>query len=479
MAKDTVTPGMKIRPWRRLWVKLAIFGALGVVVTHSVHLIISNQVTSAALSERLVKQGRTLAQLVAKQGVNAVLTENRVVLQELVDTVTASTDVAYCFIHRDSAVLASSFREGTPSGLVQMGHRPRPIVVRNGDIRYIDISHAILDGEAGEVHVGLHLNVLDPVRQQLSVTLGLVALLVIAGGVLSAFVVGRRIARPVGEMVSALLHLDPAQEPVTLPTRSGDEIGLLTHMVNHMRVRLHGAHQAQEQARKKQMQTEKLAALGTLVAGVAHEVNNPLAGLKNCQSRLCKPDLPPDRRAEYLEFMDEGLHRIEGVVQQLLRFSRGSPLQRTASSLPRLISSAVNLLDPVLAGSRVRVEVDTAATGEQQVLVDAGQVEQALVNLLFNAAYVTPDDGAIRVWTSTRDGMAGIAIQDEGPGIPEEIVNKVEEPFFSTKPEGQGTGLGLSVTRSIMDAHHGDMVFACPEEGGTRVTLWFPLDRPA
>ena len=459
--------------------KLAIFGALGVVVTHSVHLVVSNQTTSAALTDRLVKQGSTLALLVAKQGADAVLTEDRVVLQELVDTVSASPDVAYCFIQRNGAVLASSFKGGTPEDLVLMRHSNRPMVVRSGTKGYLNVNHSILEGAAGEVHVGLHLDVLASARQRLAVTLGLVALLVIAGGVLSAFVVGRRIARPVGEMVATLEQLDPAVEPTLLPERSHDEIGLLTRMVNLMRIRLHRAFVLQEQARKRQMQTEKLAALGTLVAGVAHEVNNPLAGLKNCQRRLCKPDLPAERQAEYLEFMDDGLHRIETVVQQLLNFSRGKALRRTPEQPPKLIWAAVNLLEPVLAGREQRVEVDTTATRDLEIQVDAGQVEQALVNLLLNAAFVTDDEGVIRIRTRTRDGMAGIEIQDQGPGIPEEFVHKIEDPFFSTKPEGQGTGLGLSVTRSIMDAHHGDLAFTFPDHGGTTATLWFPQEHPA
>ena len=479
METGPVDTKLEIKPWRRLWVKLAIFGAFGVVVTHSVHLVVSNHTTSAALTARLVNQGQILAQLVGKQAVDAVLTDDRVVLQELVDMVSASRDVAYCFIHKDSMVVASSFRTGTPAGLVQMKHPTSPLVVRSGGQRYLSLARPILGGSAGHVHVGLHLDVLATERQKLAVTLGLIALLVVLGGVLSAFVVGRRIARPVGEMVSVLQNVDPSEEPTSLPERSRDEIGLLTRMFNAMRARLHRAYLAQERARREQMQTEKLAALGTLVAGVAHEVNNPLAGLKNCQRRLCKRDLPDERRAEYLELMEDGLNRIEDVVKQLLRFSRGSPLQRTPVCPSRLIASSVKLLQPVLASGSVRLEVDTSATSSQEVMVDAGQVEQALVNLLLNAVYVTPNDGLIRVRTTVLDGMAGIEVHDQGPGIPDDILDKVEDPFFSTKPEGKGTGLGLPVTRGIVDAHHGDLRFAFPQEGGTKVTLFFPLQHPA
>ncbi len=479
MERDNADEPLKIRPWRRLWVKLAIFGALGVVVTHSVHLFVSGRTTSAALTRRLEKQGQTMARVVAEQGADAVLTEDRVTLQELVDTVSSSSDVAYCFIHRNGTVLATSFRDGTPSGLVQLKHGEQPMVIRRGDAKYLDVHRKILGGRSGAVHVGLQLNVLKPVRQQLAVTLGLIALLVVAGGVLAAFVVGRRIARPVGEMVAALQHLDPSREPAELPQRSGDEIGKLTRMVNKMRSRLYRAHVAQELESKRQMQTEKLAALGTLLAGVAHEVNNPLAGLKNCQRRLCKADLPAERKEEYLSLMDEGLVRIERLVRQLLRFSRGGSIKRTPARMPGLIGSASRLVEPALRGGRVRLEIDTSASSKQRILVDEGQVEQALVNLLLNAAFVTPYEGVIRVRTRLRAAMVGIEISDQGPGIPAEIRHRVEDPFFSTKPEGKGTGLGLSVTRSIVDAHHGDLTFAFPEEGGTTITLWFPRDPSA
>ena len=106
------------------------------------------------------------------------------------------------------------------------------------------------------------------------------------------------------------------------------------------------------------------------------------------------------------------------------------------------------------------------------VLADRSRAGQALVNLILNAAWVTPDGGEIRVRLRRRPGLVGLAVEDDGPGIPREIRDRVLDPFFTTKPEGEGTGLGLPVTRTIVDAHGGELAFEFPERGGTVVTVW-------
>lgn len=465
----------EIAPARRLWVKLAIFGALGIVLTHAIQLVVASRTTTHALGAQLVSEGQTLARFVARRGADAVLEEDFVALQELVDGVTRASDVAYCFVQRGSVVLASSFRRGTPTKLLSLGGPRAPLLVRAGRRRFLDVSEPVGRGDAGRVRVGLRIEVLDaPLRRQ-ALALGLVAFCIVLMGAGAAFVIGRRVARPVDEMVATLEGMDPAIEPLPLPERSQDEVGLLTRKVNEMRTRLHGAHREQEQARRRQMQTEKLAALGSLVAGVAHEVNNPLAGLKNCRSRLAKGDLSPERRSEYLELMAEGLERIEAAVQQLLDFSRIRKPSRSSAQLGRLLASTQGLVKPALKGKRVELALELGESASQALDVDPHQVEQALTNLLLNAIYATPKGGTIRVTTAQREGLLGIVIEDQGPGIPAELLAQIEDPFFTTKPEGEGTGLGLSVTRTIADAHDGDLTFECPSGGGTRAIFWLPV----
>lgn len=456
----------------RLWVKLAVFAIVGVILTHSIHLVVANRTTSASLALGLLQEGRALAQMVARQGANALLLGDRVALHELVVAAAVSGDVGYCFIQKGDQVVASSFPDGTPAELLSLERHEEPLVVRNGGIRFLDISHPMLTGGLGTVRIGMNLHVLGPPRRRLSISLGSLALGVILSGILAAFAVGRRIARPVNRLVHAMQSLDPTKRPEPLPDTAPDEFGLLTRHVNEMRVRLYLANREQEVARREQMQTEKLASLGTLVAGVAHEVNNPLAGLKSCLGHLKRPDLPSVRREEYHELMGEALDRIQGVVQNLLNFARvGSP-QRTPQIVGELITQVAAVVGPIIATSKISLRVEPDDQSELVVEVDKGQITQALVNLLLNGIHVTPWGGALRIGTTVRDGQVGIMVQDLGPGIPSALLAKIEDPFFTTKPEGQGTGLGLSVTRGIAEAHGGDLTFESPPQGGTVATLW-------
>jgi signal transduction histidine kinase len=219
------------------------------------------------------------------------------------------------------------------------------------------------------------------------------------------------------------------------------------------------------------VETERLAAMGSLVAGVAHEVNNPLAGLKNCVRRLERPDLPDPKRREYLALMEEGLVRIEGVVRELLEFGRPHPPRLEPVAASRLASDTIALMRPLLERRSVRL-VLLGEKDDTTLLADRRVLEQALVNLVLNAAYVTSDGGEIRLRLRRQEGRGGIAVEDDGPGIPAEVRERMLDPFFSTKPEGEGTGLGLSVTRTITDAHGGELTFDFPQRGGTVATVW-------
>jgi signal transduction histidine kinase len=180
-------------------------------------------------------------------------------------------------------------------------------------------------------------------------------------------------------------------------------------------------------------------------------------------------------RAEYLDLMDEGLDRIRDVVRRLLEFGRPRPLQPVRVSPRELAQDLSQLVGSVLRRRRIDLETtsDPDADGVT-VSADRRQMGQALLNLLLNAAYVTPDGGRITVRLRHRPGSAGISVIDAGPGIPEDIRDRILDPFFSTKPEGEGTGLGLSVTRTIVDSHGGELEFECPSEGGTSATIWLP-----
>jgi len=475
-----VIPGAMRRPWLQLplWVQLAFFAATGVAIAHAIHLVISDHVATSALAREQELLGRDVARLVAQQAADAVVVDDQVTLQEIVGSAGSSEHVAYCFIERDGKVLASSFAGPTPPRLVgaRVGVRlsTEPLILRSGNIRYLDVAEPILAGSAGTVRLGLDMQALESTRHALAIYLQLTAIAVIAAGFIAALIVGRRIARPMAELLRAADQFDPSVEPRRVLAQGSREFLQLSERFNKMMARLKAAHDAQQKALQKGVATERLVALGSLVAGVAHEVNNPVAGLKNCHRLLKLGNLPEAKRREYLDLMEDSLTRIEETMRRLLDFGRPQPLTLRAERAADLAQDAGKLVVSLLRERHIEwVECRDQQAADVKVVADRRQVGQALLNLILNAAYVTPNGGQIRLRVRRKPHFCGMSVEDDGPGIPPEIRNRILDPFFSTKPEGEGTGLGLSVTRALVDAHRGDLTFEFPSRG-TVATIWLP-----
>lgn len=454
--------------------KLAVLAALGVVGMHAVHLVIGNRLSSGALIESHAQLGSRIARLLAEDAADALLVNDAMTLHGVVHGVAAAADVAYCFVVRNERVVATTFEGTTPEALVRLRAPGEvdPVLVRLDGTEVLDVSQPILGGAVGTLRLGLGMKRVQKLRHELAMQLGELAVAVILLGVVAAFFTGRAIARPVNEMLAAADRFDPAgaESGPVVDERGSDEVAVLGHRFNEMMRRLEAAYAEQGRARQKALETERLAALGSLVAGVAHEVNNPLAGLKNCVRRLERGDLAEAKRREYLALMDEALSRIEDVVRRLLDFGRPQRTRLEPVGVALLANDAIRLVRPLL--ERRRVSAPFSGEGSDSVLADRRQIGQAIVNLLLNAAYVTPDGGEVRVSVRRAGGRVGIAVEDDGPGIPAEIRDRILDPFFSTKPEGEGTGLGLTVTRTIADAHGGELAFEFPLRGGTVAVLW-------
>ncbi|MBI5496152.1 MAG: HAMP domain-containing protein [Deltaproteobacteria bacterium] len=466
-------------PRFRLWMQLAAFAAVGVTLLHGMHLVVADAVTRDALLQAQQARARGMARLVARQAADAVLTHDWASLQDAVVGAASAGEVTYCFAVHDGKVLASSI----PGERVAALEAARPagtalgetLILVEGATRFLDVAEPILDGRRGVVRIGVDLEVLARTSADLAGRLGMVAVLMALVGVLAALLVGRRVARPVGELLDAADAFDAALPPRLLPHRGSDEITELTARFNEMMVRLTDAHREQAAARARAAETERMVALGSLVTGVAHEVNNPLAGLKMCHHRLARADLPPAQHAEYLDLMREALDRIESVVQGLLEFGRPRAPRLQKTAVADVIHQCARLVTPLFhdRGIRLRLIVD-GLPDDATVRADGRQLGQGLLNLALNAAYVTTAGGEVRIRARVEDTRFGIAVEDDGPGVPVELRDRIMDPFFSTKPEGQGSGLGLPVTRAIAVAHDGELALSYPAHGGTVAVLWLP-----
>jgi nitrogen-specific signal transduction histidine kinase len=216
------------------------------------------------------------------------------------------------------------------------------------------------------------------------------------------------------------------------------------------------------------------------IAGLAHEVNNPLYGLKNCITRIQKNPGNTAQTMQYLELMMEALKRIERVMAQLLDLTRERPYRFMKANVNSILDSTLNLLS--MKGQNNGVAIKSEYTASlPEIEADVPSLQQVFLNLELNALAAMPDGGTLSIRTSPADlpgdgkKYVRVEISDTGKGIPPENLERVFKPFFTTKEPGCGTGLGLSISRNIVEEHSGGM-WADSEVGkGTTFSVLLPL----
>jgi len=235
------------------------------------------------------------------------------------------------------------------------------------------------------------------------------------------------------------------------------------------------------------MQSEKMRTLGQLVAGVAHELNNPIgfvhANLKLLDEYVAKlarlqesgGDTTKAREAiqKLLSRSREGTERVTKIVADLRAFSRMDQGELALANLNDEIERTLTLMEPRCKNC---IEIARDFGALPPVRCHAGQLNQAFLNLLMNACDAIGDSGRIAIRTRAENGHVHLEFEDSGPGIPREVLDRVFEPFFTTKPVGKGTGLGLSLTHGIIERHGGRIWVETPEPSGTRFVIELPVE---
>jgi signal transduction histidine kinase len=225
------------------------------------------------------------------------------------------------------------------------------------------------------------------------------------------------------------------------------------------------------------IQSAKMASVGTLAAGVAHEINNPLfAILGRAELLLRAPEkhLASMKGREYIEAIHEMAQRAAKIVQELLAYSRPSVTPRQVK-LSEAMDVALNLVGRDVANKGIEIQKEYSDNSFIQGWPD--KIEQVFVNLLMNARDASESGSRIFIRCWAQDGSANISVQDNGRGIPQSIQHRLFEPFFTTKEVGKGTGLGLYVCHRIVTEHKGTIEIRSEEGAGTEVTLRFPVTR--
>lgn len=313
---------------------------------------------------------------------------------------------------------------------------------------------------------------------------GGVVILGLAGG----FFLVRRVVRPLRKLEDGLRDIDEGRaRELALPSHDHEIrsfVDAFNAMIKHMR-------QQQDQAKRN----EKAAALGVLVSGVAHELNNPLSNISTSTQLLLEEEDGGDVEMKrlWLSQIDSETERARRIVRRLLDSVRHPKLHKKRQPLADLIQASLALVNSQLP-AEVRVCVGT--TAELEIEVDRERMHQVFINLIKNAA----DAGALHISVSASlaswdedvaesglmegdpamirqaDRVVRIVVGDDGPGMPPEVREHIFDPFFTTRSSGEGTGLGLYLVEEIISEHRGCIVVDNPAVGGTRFSIWLPLD---
>jgi signal transduction histidine kinase/HAMP domain-containing protein len=236
---------------------------------------------------------------------------------------------------------------------------------------------------------------------------------------------------------------------------------------------------SEDVTRKKELESniissEKLAAVGQLAAGIAHEVNNPLGGILNCLYNFRHKKLTDDRKAEYIVFMEDGIKRVQNIVRQLLDFAQQHAPELKLTDVNAMIEGLIPLFGHLVKGRDVTLTTNLAQ-GLPPIMADKHQIEQIVVNLILNALQAVSGGGTISVRTSVEGGWFCVEVADDGCGISKENLGRVFDPFFTTKGVGKGTGLGLSVSRGIIERHKGRIEVDSQAGKGSTFRVYLPV----
>jgi two-component system NtrC family sensor kinase len=232
---------------------------------------------------------------------------------------------------------------------------------------------------------------------------------------------------------------------------------------------------AEERRMQQQLvQSGKLAAIGELAAGVAHEINNPLFAILGLTEFLLKESEPGSKAHTRLELIQQTGIEIKEIVRALLDFARENAEDRHVVSLEDVVRSTVDLVRRTNANKGVEL-VDSYGASDIPVYASSNQLKQIFLNLIANARQAMPNGGTITI-DVRREGLNAIAtVTDDGPGMPESVSQRIFEPFFTTKRLTGGTGLGLSVSLGIAEAHGGQLTVTSDPGAGSTFTLCLPI----
>ncbi len=306
-------------------------------------------------------------------------------------------------------------------------------------------------------------------RKTLAMSMAAVMVIGIVAGVLFL----RMLVKPLSFLENHMRKIAEGEFSLLPVNRSDREIASLNMAFNRMLIELEA----------KQMgilyQSEKLASLGTMVSGVAHQLNNPISNIStSCQILIEElEESDSEYKKVLLSQIEDQVQRAKALIHSLLEFSRKKDMKIEPLPLTALIDDTIGILKCDIPST---VDIEVSVSDDIWVIADKQRLQQALLNIIKNGVEAIPDEGRIKISAlrNSEDRNIEIYIQDTGMGIEQEDLERICDPFYTTKADGKGSGLGLFVSREIIEAHDGNLSVKSNPGEGTTFLIELPLKEP-
>jgi signal transduction histidine kinase len=358
-----------------------------------------------------------------------------------------------------------------------------PVAIENGQLSALELSQPL-----ARMHHYIQVTIFRRV--------GLFVIFLIVGGML-VWVLGiRLVGRPVDAMVQQARAVGEGDlEARNNLERVGDEIGVLARRLNEMTGDLRVARDRLEEESSRRIaameqlnHAERLATVGKLASGLAHELGTPLNVVAGRAKMIASEDMEAAEVLDSATVIQSQAERMTAIIRQLLDFARSRPAEKRLEPLAKPATKVVHMLSPIASQHHVDISLEEG-DHEPDVQMEVSQIQQVLSNLVMNAIHAMPQGGTIKLSYGTRVAtppadLGGeeaeygfIDVVDSGVGISQENLTRIFAPFFSTKEVGEGTGLGLSIAHSIVHEHRGWLAVESTVGAGSRFTVYLPLGK--
>lgn len=474
--------------------KFALITILVVILFGVTNLFFLWNSTYKSFENEIDKRSRVLSRIIAERILQPVVYHDQVSMYRQLDEIKSNDpSVAYIFILDDqNKIVAQTYNIRIPYSLI-LANQPKGIRenievihTKNFSHKVIrDIAYPILDGKLGMVRLGLIEESIRKDLNEASRSLILMVLSFLVIGLIGAFFFSFMITMPIKTIANQAQKINLKDienhdfEVKRLRFRSlfgiyfSDELDILVAKFNEMMKRLKGNKKELDESRNSVIQAEKLASIGTLTAGISHEINNPLTGIKNCINRIEKNPENMNQNLRYYELIRDAANRIEEVVRPLLDYSRKNEIRLSVFTPEQLIENSLELIDYKV--KKHNIDVDKFCEPEVKLKSNRNLIEQVIINVLLNGIdsiierrQDQPDHaGRLTIEVYRQDHRVIIRLGDNGTGIPVAYQQKIFDPFFTSKDTGKGTGLGLYVSYKIVHELGGELSFETEPGKGT------------